>query len=214
MLDTLARFSKQYGIYVLLAFHFFGVIMMAFYDLDLFASFTPGNLILSALILFFASERREWKKLAIFFSLSYLIGYLAELIGTQTGFPFGEYWYLPHLGPQLIGVPLVIGVNWFLIAYSAALWTRKFSPNSVVQVLVASALMVGLDLFIEPLCERLGFWAWADKIAPWQNYLGWYGVSMIVQLIFKALMINADNALARWYFVMVTLFFIMLNLLL
>lgn len=212
--DKLANFSKRYGLGILITFHFFGVVMMAYYDLDLFASFTPGNLMLSAILVFFASAQKEWGKLGLFLSLSFLIGYWAEVLGTQTGFPFGSYQYLPNLGFQILAVPLVIGVNWFLIAYSAAMWARKFVASKWFQVLLASALMVALDLFIEPLCEVLGFWAWENKSAPLANYLGWYGVSILVQASLVGLKIKEDNPLARWYFVLVALFFIMLNILL
>lgn len=214
MLIKLATFSKQYGFWILLAFHFFGVVMMAFYDLELFASLTPLNLLQSALLVFFASEKQEWKKLARFFMAAFLIGYWAEVLGTQTGFPFGSYWYLPNLGPQLIEVPLIIGVNWFLLAYSAALWVKRWIASKVWQAALAAALMVLLDFFIEPLCEVLGFWAWEHQTAPWENYLGWYGVSLVVQIIFQRLNIKEDNSLGRWYFIFVTLFFMMLNILL
>ena len=56
--DKLANFSKRYGLGILITFHFFGVVMMAYYDLDLFASFTPGNLMLSAILVFFASAQK------------------------------------------------------------------------------------------------------------------------------------------------------------
>ncbi len=214
MRDRLVSFARQYGFWVLLVIHFFGVIMMSYVDLDLFASFTPLNLLLSALLLFLASAQTEWKALFYFFSASFLIGFGAEVLGTQTGFPFGEYWYLPKLGPQRIGVPLIIGVNWFLLAYSSALWAAKWFSNLWIRVLVAAALMVGLDFFIEPLCETLGFWAWRAKVAPWENYLGWYGVSIVVQAIFVSLKIKNDNPLARGYLMLVALFFIMLNILL
>lgn len=81
MLDKVANFAKRYGLAILFTFHFFGVLMMAFYDLNLFASFTPGNLLLSAFLVFMASEKREWPKLALFFILSFAIGYGAEVLG-------------------------------------------------------------------------------------------------------------------------------------
>lgn len=214
MLDKAMLWSKRYGFWVLATFHFFGVVMMAYYDLDLFASFTPLNLLLSASLVLLAAQKEDLSKLISFFLLSFGIGYGVEVLGTQTGFPFGDYRYLENLGIQFWEVPPIIGINWFLLAYASALWTRQLISNSTFQIFIAAALMVGLDFFIEPLCEILGFWAWENKVAPWENYLGWYGVSLLVQWIYTRIGIQSDNLLARQYFVLVTLFFIMLNLLL
>ena len=40
-----------------------------------------------------------------------------ELVGTKTGMLFGDYSYGKVLGPALQGVPLIIGINWFIMMY-------------------------------------------------------------------------------------------------
>lgn len=213
MLDPLRYFARGYGIWILGVIHFFGIWVIAYADRDFFAAFTPLNLLLSAGLVLLAASADEWSKIASFFLISFSIGFAVEVLGTQTGFPFGEYAYLHNLGPKLIEVPLMIGVNWFLLAYSTALWARKWFFNKIIRMIVAAALMVSLDFFIEPLCADLGFWAWEGNTVPWKNYLAWFVVAFVIQLFFVKLNIKQDTALARWYLPIIALFFIMLNLL-
>lgn len=212
MLDPLRLFARKYGLWILGVIHFFGVIVISFADLDFFAGFTPLNLFLSALLILLAAAADDFPKLAYFFLISFSIGFGVEVLGTQTGFPFGNYQYLHNLGLKWIEVPLMIGVNWFVLSYSTALWARRWTSIPLLQMLIAAALMVSLDLFIEPLSATLGFWAWENNVIPLENYLAWFAVSFLIQLIFVRLRITNDTALARWYLPMIGLFFIMLNL--
>lgn len=49
--------------------------------------------------------------------LSIVFGMLAEYTGTQYGWFFGEYIFTDVLGPKLWGVPIVIPMMWFTLAY-------------------------------------------------------------------------------------------------
>jgi len=214
MLNNWRRISQAYGFYSLLVIHFFGVLVISFADLDFFAGFTPLNLLLSGLLILGAVKESEFKKVLLFALFSFSIGYGVEVLGTQTGFPFGEYWYLHNLGPKLIAVPLMIGVNWFVLAYSSALWAARWTAQPILRAFIASGLMVGLDFFIEPLSAILGFWAWEGNSIPPQNYLAWFVVALLIQAGFIRMKIAEDNVLARWYLPLITAFFILLNILL
>lgn len=213
MQTRLQLLSRNYGLGLLAFVHFFGIWVISYGDRDFFAGFTPLNLILAALLFFGASSKQELPKLGIYALHCIGIGYGVEVLGTQTGIPFGNYAYLHNLGPKLIAVPLLIGVNWFLLAYSSALWAKLWSSSNLVRILIGAALMVGLDFFIEPLCAELGFWQWEGNKIPPQNYLAWFGVAMLMQALFIRLKLQADQALARWYLVLIALFFMMLNIL-
>ena len=43
-------------------------------------------------------------------------GLLVEAVGVATGVPFGRYEYTGTLGPQLLGVPLVVPLAWSWMA--------------------------------------------------------------------------------------------------
>lgn len=209
MPELLKNFAEKYGLWVLGVVHFFGILVISWSNTDFWASFTPLNLLLSVALVFMVATKM--RSLGLFFLISFTIGYLAELVGTQTGFPFGNYQYLQNLGPKLIAVPILIGVNWFLMAYASRIWANRWLGNHLAQALLASLLMVGVDFFIEPISADLGFWQWENDIIPMENYFGWLGVSFLVQLLFPSSLQGESNAIARWYLPMIFLFFLILN---
>src|SRR4028119_582822 len=81
---------------------------------------------------------------AVFLSLG------SELLGTSTGFPFGEYGYLSGLGYKVAGlVPFTIPLSWFymgLVSYllaSAGLHTRLSSHSGIRWSVRVSAILLG-----------------------------------------------------------------------
>ena len=64
--------------------------------------------------MFLRARRKEG---AALFVITSVIGFLAEVLGTSTGFPFGKYYYTDFLGPKVFGVPEVVPLIWFVIAY-------------------------------------------------------------------------------------------------
>jgi putative membrane protein len=100
-----------------------------------------------------------------------------EILGSRTGFPFGAYDYDPP-GPTVLGVPLLVPLGWWWMS-AAALALSGGRPW------LAGALLVALDLGLEPLMTRTGFWTWAPGGGayygvPWVNFLGWYVVGTFI----------------------------------
>lgn len=64
-----------------------------------------------------------------------LISLSSELLGTGTGFPFGDYSYLNGLGFKVAGrVPFTIPLSWFYLGLSAYLLARAgLAPQSLVK---------------------------------------------------------------------------------
>ena len=52
---------------------------------------------------------------------------LAEAVGVATGVPFGRYAYSGTLGPQVLGVPLLVPLAWTMMAYPALLLGRRLA---------------------------------------------------------------------------------------
>ena len=119
-------------------------------------------------------------------------GLLAEAIGTSTGLPFGRYTYAGTLGPQLLGVPVVIPLAWTMMAYPALLVGRQLTrrrPGALP--LVAGWALASWDLFLDPQMVAAGHWRWLDvQLAlpgvpdvPVGNYLGWLGTASIMMVV-------------------------------
>ena len=91
---------------------------------DEFAALSPYILILSTILVLI--NHREWNRyFAIFFVFACISGFIAELIGVETRLVFGNFTYGDTLGYKLYEVPVIIGLNWFLLVYSFFLLNVK-----------------------------------------------------------------------------------------
>lgn len=132
---------------------------------------TPYTIILCA-VLVFLSELRLKTALGILFFVG-VGGFLAEWIGTSTGYLFGDYYYGETLGAQVLKVPLIIALNWYAIVLaSASLFVTIKLPLWAKSFLSGLAAML-LDLVLEPVAIRFGFWFWNSDI-PLYNYICWF----------------------------------------
>lgn len=119
-----------------------------------------------------------------------LFTWAAEAIGSKTGFPFGIYDYTDALQPQVMDVPLLIPLAWFMMlpcAWAiaqliAAPWHgRIYYPATYAAI--AGAAITAWDLFLDPQMVEWGFWRWSannpDTLGsyfgiPWANFAGWF----------------------------------------
>lgn len=125
---------------------------------------------------------------AVRFLAAGLLGFVAELLGVHTGFPFGTYIYTPSLPPLILGVPIIMVSAWLILAgyISHMLYFLKISRW--VFVIAGALWMVGLDLLIDPLAAGpLDYWRWSEKGIysgiPMTNFIGWFIVSLCVFLV-------------------------------
>lgn len=178
-----------------------------------FQALTPFHLLMCAGILLYFHG--DWSKsFLIFLATAFGIGMAAEIIGVQTGLLFGEYVYGPVLGTKVAGVPLIIGVNWIILAYASGILARHFVQPFWLRVIVGSTLMVALDVVIEPVAVALDFWAWGGDVIPLGNYVGWFFVAGLIQAFFHSLSFIKENAVSTFLFLNLFLFFLILSFLL
>jgi len=118
--------------------------------------------------------------------------YAIEAVGLATGLPYGEFTYQVALGPQLAGVPLALPVLFLPLVLDAyVLTTRTLHPAAGrwARVLVAIALVVGMDLVLDPGAVGLGFWRYANPDVwgvPLINYAGWLVSGTVTVLAVEA----------------------------
>jgi putative membrane protein len=77
---------------------------------------------------------------------------------------------------------------------------------------MGSLLMVGLDILIEPVAIALDFWEWSEGSIPLKNYLGWFVISSILQILFHLLRFDKNNILAKYVIFVQAIFFIILQI--
>jgi len=179
-----------------------------------FVRLTPINLFISlAIVLLF---HPKWNQQSVFFlMLCYSVGLGAEIYGVQTGRLFGDYTYGPVLGPQVLATPLIIGINWIILAYCSGVAVNHLleRQHPVLKAFLASLLMVGIDVLIEPVAIRLGFWEWTgSSTPPLQNFLGWWLVAFPILISFMYLCGKTKNKVAIALFCFQFLFFLTIYL--
>jgi putative membrane protein len=145
---------------------------------------------------------------------AFAIGMATEIIGVNTGLIFGDYYYGPILGPKIMGVPLMIGVNWFLMVYVTGGVCYRVIGNDSLAALAGAALMVAMDLNLEPVAVKLDFWQWESEGIPVSNYLSWFLIAFVIQLLYRKLGFPRENKLNFFVFINLLLFFFVLAIIL
>lgn len=177
----------------------------------LFVWLIPFNLLFAFVVLALGEERID-RRLLLYFSVCYVFGYFIELAGTKTGLIFGEYAYGKGLGVTLAGVPLMIGVNWFFMAYTSVALASVWTKSKWLKTILAPLMMVLYDYFLEPFAIRNHMWSWQSDIVPLQNYIAWFLGGLFLCSIAIWGKFNFRNRFAAGLFVVQCLFFIILFL--
>lgn len=201
---------RNYGSWVIAVFHLVGALGFLLLDgprSSDFAMLTPLNLLLLSVVYLVTSDE---VKRPLLYALPVLMGFLVEMIGTNTGFPFGEYTYSGILGPRLLGTPLILGALWWILLRS---FTDVFSQMSSNKTLISIATGLGMllmDIFIEPVAIGLKWWKWQSVDVPLENYISWF----VLSFVFTRFTMNGQvkNPMSKWVLIVLGGFFIVLGI--
>ena len=193
------------SIFIVWLFSVSGIIGILIGHNDWFLSLTPLHLSVYFLLIVWNSVDK--RKIILHLSIAFFTGLLAEFLGVNYGLIFGDYTYGENLGYKIYGVPILIGVNWAILVYSSAAIAKKVCPGGITCSIFAAILMVFLDLIIEMSAPRFDFWEFKGGTVPIQNYVGWFVVSLVIQLIFQKLQKSYNYRLAIHIFLAIALFF-------
>ena len=177
-------------------------------------------------ILLIWNEKERNKRFLTAFLIAFSVGLIVELIGVNTHQLFGHYTYGNVLGLKIFGVPVLIGVNWFIIVFSSYLLagllldkiysgktdSKNIFSSYLFQPLLGAICAVLFDWLMEPVASKLGFWFWNDNVIPVFNYTCWFIFSFLISLSYKALKIEFSNWFASFLIGVQTLFFIFLRI--
>jgi len=219
-------FKIQPTIYLALLFHVTGLLgILGTPYKDWFVYSTPIVLLTMFLLLTY-EQIKLIKAYFIFFFIAFVIGMATEMIGVNTGILFGDYQYGQVLGPKIVGVPILIGLNWFIIVFCSGslitqciqLLQQKFpvkitsTTRTIAVVLGGAAMATCFDIILEPVAVKLNFWSWENGQIPIFNYICWFVISAILLGFKISLNKMSENIFAASLFVIQVLFFLMLNL--
>lgn len=199
---------ENISIGIIWLFHVSGIIGILYGNSDWFISATPLNLSINFILLLLNCNGHK-----LFFPMAiigFLTGMITEILGVQWGWIFGDYQYLDALGYKVLGVPVLIGVNWALLAVITGAIAQQFYENIIMRIIIGVALMLFLDLLIEPIAPMLDFWVFEGGEAPLQNYIGWAAVAFFLQFIFHFFKISVQGWFPHQLYLLQIIFFTVL----
>jgi uncharacterized membrane protein len=168
----------------------------------------------------------------IFVLISFVVTFITECIGVNFSLWFGDYEYTHILGPQILGVPILIIVCWEGVIYPSHLlvdwvsgqyrvpYNYRSLPGLGKAVLASAAtafLVTAWDLMADPLAVSLQWWTWdfggeyfreLHGGVPLSNYWGWFSAVFIISFSYRT--VFAPSFRYRESFESNTLFLVML----
>lgn len=177
---------------------------------EIFKSLSVYNLLLT-LILVFISFKNNLSAFIIPFLLIFILGFISEVAGVNTGLVFGNYKYSQNLGFSVLNVPLIIGVNWAILAMGAWHLSKSLISNKISQIIFGATLMVFFDFIMEPVAISLDFWTWKSSEIPIYNYVSWFFISLITMYICGVFQ-KEKHGIVKLVFVAQLIFFFILNI--
>lgn len=225
----LNRFTKfDIATAIALLFHTIGLVGLLFFDKNFFLAATPVNLLLSFALLIWTQTDKN-KYFFLFLVICFAIGIIVEIIGINTGMLFGDYTYGNVLGFKVQNVPVLIGINWFIIIYCSGISINTLLMKAInriaadtgknpmalkaLSVIIDGAtLAVFFDWLMEPVAVKLGYWVWnGDGLIPMFNYICWFVISLMLLTVFHFAKFNKQNKFAVNLLLIQLMFFLLLR---
>jgi putative membrane protein len=163
-----------------------------------------GVLVQVVVVLAILNQEWGWRKTTAIALGIVVTAWIAEWIGSSSGFLFSGYDYTALLQPQILGVPYLIPLAWLMMlppswAIAAAIlgFPQKFTSFSLrLKFIALSALaFTAWDFYLDPQMVAWGFWVWDIPGGyfgiPWENFLGWLVVSGIITGLFGQIQLPA-----------------------
>ncbi|MEO6404076.1 MAG: carotenoid biosynthesis protein [Ferruginibacter sp.] len=210
---------------IAILFHVIGLTGMLFFDTSFFASVSWLNMLLMLGLIIY-TQQKVTAGFIFFFITCYFVGIAVEIAGTSTGAFFGDYHYTSVLGYPVLKVPIIIGVNWFIVMYCASVSMYMLSNNLQKEInsvsprwLKATAIIcdtallaVIFDWLMEPAAIKLGFWKWmGDGTVPVFNYVSWLVVSALLAVFFYFIPFQKQNKFAVNLLLIQAMFFLLIR---
>ncbi len=200
------QLAQKYGGWLLLLFHVIGILLFVIDPAN--AKLSYVTLILCGIVLFTAEINNRLVIVPLI--LIFAMGFWVELFGTATAVLFGVYWYGDALGTTQYGVPIVIGINWYVIVVSSGSIAKRMVKNKYVQIVITAALCVFMDFLIEPVAMKYNFWQWLDGVVPLWNYICWFLFSLLFATVYLQISTTRNRPAELLWFIWIP-FFLLLN---
>lgn len=205
-IDQLDISRSKIAISILWLFQLSGIVGILLGFEEWFIEKTPVNLIVQLGLLFWVFSILDSKKIGLFVLL-FTLGMLAEIIGVNTSYPFGEYYYGSNLGPKILGVPYLIGCNWAILVFISASLAKKLTSKSWLQALFGAVLMLSLDIPLEIIAPKFDFWHFSQGVGI-NNFISWFLIAFLLHLLSIPFKIEGKTSFSAHFYTSQLLFFV------
>ncbi|MCG8700091.1 MAG: carotenoid biosynthesis protein [Bacteroidales bacterium] len=212
MLKNFIQLIDKRLIFVLIILYTVGVVIHSLnYTFQLALLITEGFLYLvnvSVLLLILLRTDKKGRYL-LFIALFGLVTIFLEIIGVKTGLVFGEYYYEDMWKVTMMGVPVIIGVNWMvLMIASSNIAKHLFKGGNLFLICLFSGLFIFcIDLVLEQVAIQLKYWYWIGDAIPKQNYLIWFLLGALFPLLERWIGLNIKWKKLIGYYIINWVFF-------
>jgi uncharacterized membrane protein len=134
-------------------------------------------------VVLFGHARKEGKQWLSTYVCGILFGTSMELLlvsGAKSSYSYGTFWLMIGGAHK---VPVWVGVGWGAILYASTWTAQRLAAPRWLRPLAAGLLAVNIDLSLDPIAEKLGFWNWSTGPGqvtfygvPFDNFLGWFAI--------------------------------------
>ena len=212
-MKTLIFQNKTFLLYfILILFHTVGIVGLSNPSYHAyFLSLSFFNLLLSFTVLLLGRNHHT-SKFYLFIFICAFYGMSVEWVGVHTHLLFGNYNYGKNLGYKIFDVPLIIGINWCVLTIATSSIASKITNSTYLHLLISCSLMVVIDLLIEPVAIKSDYWTWYQGEIPLYNYICWFVISIPIHFLYLKLKLSEQNNVAVCLYVVLFVFFSLLNL--
>lgn len=208
--------NNRFERYAMLLLPIFYVMGFVFHLIDatypLMLWMTPYTIFVTAVIGFFPDIKDRNKRLLVWAVATFLCTLFLEILGVATGWIFGAYDYGQTLGLTLLGVPLLIGINWTLIIMGSLSIVKRLTNHASLIALGTAMITVAFDWIMEPVAIALDYWTWSTGDIPLQNYIAWFLIAYAFTRIFVSMELKTVSFIPALIVVVQAVFFLLLRL--
>jgi len=192
-MQTLSK-TERLILILLIPFYLIGVVLHLIDEtFALMLVLTPYS-ILGTSVLGLAFEiKAKNRPLLLWALVTFLATLFLEIVGVATSLIFGAYTYGPTLGLSLLGVPLLIGINWTIIILGLVALIGTYVHNNLLVALITAASTVLFDYVMEPVAIAFDYWTWTGGNIPLQNYFAWFCIAFLFAFLYQRNRLKATN---------------------
>ena len=180
---------------------------------ELMLALTPYTILGTAVIGLAPFFMLRHTRLLLWAVITFAATLFLEILGVKTGLVFGSYLYGDTLGFEVLGVPLLIGINWTVIILGSVKLAEQVTERLFSIMTITALIAVLFDYSMEPVAMALDYWNWEGGVIPLQNYAAWGVIAFIFAGVYKLMDLRNPSWIPTAIVIVQGLFFLGLRIL-